>query len=87
MEYKVLLALLLDNRKRDRLEIPYATLEKKYKIPRGSIPRAINELLEKGFVKITHQGGAYQHDKTLYALLNDYLLWKKGPSFCKKNKR
>ena len=35
----------------DHLEMPYGTLQKKYKIPRGSIAPAIDELLEKGFIR------------------------------------
>ncbi|MBW2321723.1 MAG: hypothetical protein JRF31_13020 [Deltaproteobacteria bacterium] len=37
----------------DRLEIPYGTLEKVYKISRSNIPTAIDELLAKGFIKIS----------------------------------
>ena len=62
----------------DRLEIPYGTLEKVYKIPRSSIPRAIDELLAKGFVKISYHGGACRHDKSQYAWSDDYLLWTPG---------
>ncbi len=32
------------------LEIPYGTLEKVYKINRSSIPKAIDEILAKGFI-------------------------------------
>jgi len=60
------------------LEIPYGTLEKVYKISRGKIPPAIDELLSKGFIKISYHGGACKHDKSLYALSNNYLLWTKG---------
>ena len=62
----------------DRLEIPYGTLEKVYKIPRSSIPSAIDELLAKGFVKISYHGGACRHDKSQYAWSDDYLLWTQG---------
>lgn len=60
------------------LEIPYGTLEKVYKIPRSSIPAAIDELLAKGFMKISHHGGAWKHDKSQYAWSDNYLLWKPG---------
>lgn len=60
----------------DRLEIPYGTLEKVYKINRSSIPGAIDELLEKGFVKISYHGGACKHDKSKYAWSDNYLLWR-----------
>ena len=59
----------------DRLEIPYGTLEKVYKINRSSIPAAIDELLGRGFIKISYHGGAYRHDKSKYAWSNNYLLW------------
>ena len=59
----------------DRLEIPYNTLEKVYKINRSSIPGAIDQLLTKGFIKISHHGGACKHDKTRYAWSDNYLLW------------
>jgi hypothetical protein len=70
----------------DRLEIPYKTLEKKFKIPCGSIPRAIDDVLAKGFVTISHQGGAYKHDKNLYAWSDNYLFWKKGTVFAERKK-
>lgn len=60
----------------DSLEMPYGTLEKVYKISLRSIPAAIDELLAKGFIRITHRGGAIKHDKSVYALDNDYLLWR-----------
>jgi len=59
----------------DRLEVPYGLLEKTYHIPRGRIPAAIDELLAKGFIKITYHGGRSQHDKSLYQLSDSYLLW------------
>lgn len=60
----------------DSLEMPYGTLEKVYKIPARRIPYAIDELLAKGFIRITYRGGAMKHDKSRYALVNDYLLWR-----------
>jgi hypothetical protein len=60
----------------DCLEVPYGTLEKVYKIPVRRIPDAIDELLAKGFIRITYRGGAIKHDKSKYALVNDYLLWR-----------
>ncbi len=59
----------------DCLEVPYGTLEKVYKINRSSIPSAFDELLAKGFIKISYHGGACKHDKNKYALSDDYLLW------------
>lgn len=59
----------------DRLEIPYGTLEKVYKISRSNIPAAFDELLAKGFIKISYHGGACKHDKNTYAWSNNFLLW------------
>jgi hypothetical protein len=70
-------------RKRDfinlhELEIPFGVLEKVYKINRSSIPAAIEELLSKGFMKIVHHGGAYKHDKSIYAWSENFLIWTPG---------
>jgi len=62
----------------DCLEVPYGSLEKVYKIPERRIPDAIDELLKKGFIHITYHGGSIKHDKSKYALVNDYLLWRPG---------
>jgi len=62
----------------DCLEVPYGTLEKVYKIPGRRIPDAIDELLAKGFIQITYRGGAMKHDKSKYALVDNYLLWHPG---------
>ena len=56
------------------LEVTYGVLEKVYKIPRSSITRAIDEAMAKGFCKISHHGGAYQHDKSQYEWSDNYLL-------------
>jgi len=61
----------------DRLEIPYGTLEKVYKISRSNIPAAFDELLAKGFIKISYHGGACKHDKNTYAWSDNYLFWTK----------
>jgi hypothetical protein len=72
----------------DRLEMPYGTLEKVYKINRSSIPAAIDELLAKGFIKISYHGGACKHDKNKYAWSDNYLLWThESPPFEVRPKR
>ena len=43
-------------------------------------------MLAKGFITIKHQGGAYKHDKSLYGLSDNYLLWEKGHIFKKRKK-
>ena len=47
-------------------------------IPRNVFIRAIDELLEKGFIEIVNPGGAYKQDKAVYALVDDYLFWRPG---------
>jgi hypothetical protein len=59
----------------DSLEIPYSTLEKVYKVSRPRIPGAIDELLAKGFIKISYHGGACKHDKSKFAWSDNYLFW------------
>ena len=53
-------------------------------IARTSISRAIADLMEKGFIDIVRQGGAYQQDKTIYALVEDWRLWVPGRVVKKK---
>jgi hypothetical protein len=62
----------------DCLEMPYETLVKKFLLNRSSIPRGIDELMAKGFIKISYHGGACKHDRNKYALVEDYLIWKSG---------
>lgn len=61
-----------------RLEMPYTTLQKKYGMHQHGIVRAIDKLLANGFIKIPHYGGLGEHDKTKYALIDDYLKWEPG---------
>ncbi len=80
------------NRKRicinlESLEVPYTTLEKKYKMKAQGIVRAKDELLAKGFIRITHEGGLGEHDKAKYALIDDYLDWKPGMVPIRSRKR
>ncbi len=62
----------------DNLKLPYALFEKTYKISRSNIPKALDDLLEKGFLKIIYRGGCCQHDGSRYALSDNYLLWRPG---------
>ena len=59
----------------DRLIVPYGLSEKTYKIPRGRISAAFDQLLAKGFIKIVYHGGRSKHDKNVYAWSNNFLLW------------
>jgi hypothetical protein len=47
-------------------------------ISRPRIIRAIEQLLAHGFIDIVHRGGAYQQDKTVYALTDDWQWWRPG---------
>ena len=75
-----------DKRKRgfvndDSLYLTYLHLEKDHKIPRKTIARAFDELLEKGFITLVYQGGTYHHDKNRYAVSENYLIWQPGMIF------
>lgn len=65
----------------DCLEVPYRTLQKKYRMNDKGITRAIDELLKYGFIKITHPGGLGEGDKNKYGLIDDYQRWKPGTTF------
>ena len=64
----------------DKIYLTYGELEKKYWIIPQSATRAIDDLLAKGFIEIKHKGGAYKHDKTRYALVDNWMLWRKNSS-------
>jgi hypothetical protein len=59
----------------NRLIVPYGLIEKTYKVPRGRIPAAFDELLAKGFLKIAYHGGRSKHDTNRYSWSDNYLLW------------
>jgi hypothetical protein len=58
----------------DNLRLPYGLLEKTYRIPRGRIPAAIDELMSKGFIERKHAGGAAKHDMAIYAISERWML-------------
>ena len=47
-------------------------------IPQGMATRAFDELLAKGFIEIAHPGGAFDKDKSLYSLIDEYKRWRPG---------
>ncbi|MFO7606170.1 MAG: hypothetical protein R6W72_07720 [Desulfurivibrionaceae bacterium] len=47
-------------------------------IKRPRIIRALDQLLAHGFIKIVRRGGAYQKDKTIYSLTDDWRIWQPG---------
>lgn len=71
----------------DRLEMPYTVLEKKYRMNQQGIVRGKDELLAKGFIGITHEGGLGKHDKARYALIDDFFKWKPGMEPIRVRKR
>jgi hypothetical protein len=62
----------------DNLSFTYIEAKKKYGITQPRLTRAIDELLAKGFITVKHPGGAYQQDKTIYALSDQWKIWKPG---------
>jgi hypothetical protein len=62
----------------DNLRLPYGLLEKTYRIPRGKIPGAIDELMAKGFMERRHAGGEKKHDMATYALSEKWRFWVPG---------
>ena len=71
----------------DNITMTYIELENIYKrgkyekhLPKGitrtRINAALKQLLAKGFIKIIHRGGGFQQDKTIYALTDDWCLWR-----------
>ncbi len=67
----------------NELTLSYAEL-KKLGVTQPRATRGFDELLAKGFIELKHQGGAYQKDQSVYALSNQWLLWKKGAVFSKR---
>lgn len=66
------------------LSLTYIEAKKKYGITQPRLTRAIDELLAKGFLTCTYQGGNQKQDKSTYGLIDKYLLWKPGIVFEKR---
>ena len=47
-------------------------------ISKTRFTRGRDDLMAKGFLNLVHQGGAYQKDKSIYALTPDWEWWKPG---------
>jgi hypothetical protein len=62
----------------ENLRLTYILLEKIFRIPRGRIPSAIDELMEKGFMERKHGGGSARHDQAIYALSEKWRFWTPG---------
>lgn len=71
----------------DKINITYTEFADKKKyggengITQPRLTRAIDQLLEKGFLTVVHAGGLYRHDKAVYALSDSWIIWKPGMTF------
>lgn len=65
----------------DKLNVTYTEFKNEYGVSQPKMTRAIDQLLEKGFLSIVHSGGAYRQDKSVYSLSNNWVIWKQGMVF------
>jgi len=68
----------------DSISFTYIEAQKKYGVSKKRFSRAVDQLLEKGFLTIVHQGGAYKQDKSVYGLSDNWLIWYPGMVFEKR---
>jgi len=61
----------------NKISLTYKELESRG-ISQQRATRAFDELLAKGFISIANPGGLYDRDKALYALEDDYRMWRPG---------
>ena len=52
----------------DQINITYTEFKREYGVTQPKLTRAIDQLLEKGFLTLVHPGGTYRHDKAIFAL-------------------
>ena len=50
------------------IEFTYLEAERKYRISKKSFSKALDQLVEKGFIDVEHAGAAFQGDKSKYSL-------------------
>jgi hypothetical protein len=63
----------------NRFILTYKELQNKpFNFTQPRITRAIDELLEKGFISIVKPGGEYIKHKAVYGLVDDFLSWQPG---------
>ena len=62
----------------DNITLTYKELSEKHGLTVPRAKRAFDDLLAKGFIEIRHQGGAYQQDKNVYALITKWKFWRPG---------
>ena len=65
----------------NKLNVTYAEFKNKFGITQPRMTRAINQLLEKGFLSIVHPGGMYRKDKAIYSLSTNWVIWQPGMTF------
>lgn len=70
----------------NQINITYTEFKKKYGITQPKLTRAIDQLLEKGFLRVVRQGGTFRHDKAVYALSDSWIIWKQGMTIEKREK-
>ena len=66
------------------LSLTYIEAKEKYGITQPRFTRAIDEILAKGFLTCTRQGGNQKQDKSTYGLSEKYLFWSRGTVFEKR---
>ncbi len=64
----------------DSLTLTYSELESRG-IPNKTATRGFDELLAKGFIQIVDPGGLHEKHKAVYALSENYILWRPGHVF------
>jgi len=63
------------------LSLTYIEAKEKYGITQPRLTRAVDDLLAKGFLTSIRRGGAYQQDKSIYGLSDNWRLWRPGMVF------
>ena len=71
----------------ESLILTYKEVSRLYEINYSRMARAIDGLLEKGFIRIRHRGGLGKHSNTIYALIENWREWKPGLNFGQRPKR
>jgi len=51
-----------------------------------TIRRCFKEILKRGFIRVVHQGGAYQKDKTIFGISDNWRIWEPDSNFYTKKK-
>ena len=70
----------------DKLNVTYTEFKNRYGITQPRMTRAIDQLLEKGFITIVYPGGMYRQDKAVYELSDNWVIWHPGMVFDRRVK-